>query len=162
NSFALLLNTEYAPLDQRLRTVLERLVHVPAYYAAAKAAIHNPTREHTRLAIEQNRGALEVFGADLDKQIASSGLSADERKLFTQRIDTTRRAIQDYVGWLEKLDGELAKNGQARSFRLGRDLYRQKFAFANPGGLSAEDLFRNAREERLRVLSKMETLADEL
>jgi len=162
NSFALLLNTEYAPLDQRLRTVLERLAHVPAYYAAAKAAIHNPTREHTRLAIEQNRGALEVFGADLDKQIASSGLNSRERALLTQRIADARQAIQDYADWLESLDAQLAKNGQARSFRLGRELYQQKFAFANPGGISAEELFHNAQQERLRVLSKMEALADEL
>ncbi|MFI4981105.1 MAG: DUF885 family protein, partial [Nevskiales bacterium] len=79
DSFALLLNTEYAPLDQRLRTVLKRLAAVPAYYAAAEHDISNPTREHTQLGIEQNQGALDVFGPDLEKQIAGSGLNKTER-----------------------------------------------------------------------------------
>ena len=83
--FARILTTEYAPLDQRLRTVLKRLALVPAYYAAAKQNIKNPTREHTQLAIEQNKGALVVFGDALKKQIATSGLSEHERLLITQR-----------------------------------------------------------------------------
>ena len=48
---------EYAPLDERLRTFLARLANVPAYYTAAKANVATPTREHTQLAIEQNRDA---------------------------------------------------------------------------------------------------------
>ena len=162
NSFALLLNTEYAPLDQRLRTVMKRLENVPSYYAAAQSNVRNPTLEHTRLAIEQNRGALEIFGVDLEKQIASSGLSATERKLFSQRIVATRRAIQDYASWLEVLEGKWVKGAEARSFRLGLELYEQKFAFANPGSEGAETLFRDAQQERTRVLEKMDVLADEL
>ena len=61
--FDLLLHTEYAPLEERLRAVLARLDRVPAYYAAAARSIHNPTLEHTALAIEQNGGALELLGA---------------------------------------------------------------------------------------------------
>lgn len=162
DSFALLLNTEYAPLDRRLRTVLKRLEKVPAYYAAAAQSIRNPSREHTRLAIEQNQGALDVFGADLDKQIAGSGLSTDERALFKRRIAAARGAIEKYVGGLETLDKQLAHSGNARSFRLGRELYDSKFAFANPGGGRAEALYASAQGERERVLGKMAALADEL
>ena len=56
--FAKLLNTEFAPLDERLRLFSRRLQHVPAYYAAARRNLNNPTLEHTQLAIEQNQGAL--------------------------------------------------------------------------------------------------------
>ena len=63
--FALLRDLTFAPLDERLRLFSRRLERVPAYYAAAKANIESPTREHTRLAIDQNRGALAVFGPDL-------------------------------------------------------------------------------------------------
>lgn len=162
SSFALLLDTEYAPLDQRLRTVLKRLENVPAYYAAAELSVRNPTREHTRLAIEQNRGALDILGSDLDKKISASGLTPEERKLFDKRLTDARRAIKDYADWLEALDAKLVKSGAARSFRLGRGLYDQAFAFANPGGGSAEALYQKAQEERLHVLEKMDALADEL
>jgi hypothetical protein len=54
--FALLLDLEYAPLDERLRTFLTRLANVPAYYAAAKKNIASPTLEHTQLASSRTAG----------------------------------------------------------------------------------------------------------
>src|SRR5262249_43558231 len=60
--FALVASLEYAPLEQRLRSILARLEKVPAYYAAAKRSVANPTRERLQLAIEQNRGALDRLG----------------------------------------------------------------------------------------------------
>lgn len=162
NTFALLLNTEYAPLDQRLRTVLKRLGRVPAYYAAAKANVQNPSREYTQLAIDQNQGALDVFGPDLDKQIAGSGLSAKERAEFQRRLSAARGAMQDYVAWLKDLDAKQAQSGTARSFRLGRELYEQKFAYDIQSGGTAEALYQRAQQERERLLGRMDALADQL
>jgi uncharacterized protein (DUF885 family) len=159
--FALLLNTEYAPLEQRLRAVLARLTNVPAYYAAAKRNVKNPTREHTQLAIEQNSGALDTFGPELEHQIAASKLKESERVLFKQRIDAARAAISDYVEWLKALDGRLA-SGSARSFRLGRELYEQQFAFYIDSGSTAEALYQRALNEKERLLTRMEVLSDEL
>src|SRR5262245_47015256 len=83
--FALILSLDYAPLEQRLRTFSKRLQNVPAFYAAAKQAIENPTREHTQLAIEQSAGTLGVFGDELKEKIAASKLSAGERTQLEQR-----------------------------------------------------------------------------
>ncbi len=162
DSFALLLNTEYAPLDQRLRTVLKRLRQVPAYYAAAEHNISNPTREHTQLAIDQNQGALDVFGAELEKQVAASGLSSAERAQFHRRVDAARTAMQHYVAWLKTLDGKLAQDDKARSFRLGRELYERKFAYDIQSGDSAETLYQRAKQEKERLVSHMDQLADQL
>jgi Bacterial protein of unknown function (DUF885) len=159
--FALLLNTEYAPLEQRLQAVLARLTNVPAYYAAAKLSIKNPTREHTQLAIEQNSGALDVFGPELEHQIAGSKLRESERALFKQRIAAARAAISDYGEWLKALDGRLA-SGSARSFRLGRELYEQQFALYIASGSTAEALYQRALNEKERLLTRMDVLSDEL
>jgi uncharacterized protein (DUF885 family) len=159
--FALLLNTEYAPLEVRLRAVLARLTHVPAYYAAAKASIKDPTREHTQLAIEQNSGALETFGPQLEQQIAAAKLTAAERALFARRSAAARAAISDYVAWLQAEDQQLA-GGKARSFRIGRDLYEPRFAFVIASGTSAAALYERARAEKERLLTRMNLLADEL
>jgi uncharacterized protein (DUF885 family) len=159
--FALLLNTEYAPVEVRLRGVLARLTHVPAYYAAAKASVRNPTREHTRLAIEQNTGALEIFGPELQKQIAGSKLNQGERALLAQRIGAARAAISDYIAWLQAKNQQLA-GGNARSFRIGRDLYESKFAFDIASGIGAEALYQRARQEKERLLTRMDLLTDEL
>lgn len=48
--FAQIINEDFAPLDERLRSVVSRLENVPAYYEAARKNIKNPTLEHTELA----------------------------------------------------------------------------------------------------------------
>jgi uncharacterized protein (DUF885 family) len=161
DTFALLLTLQYAPPDERLRTFLARLVHVPAYYTAAKANIATPTREHTQLAIEQNRGALEVFGAELERAIEAAGLAREERATFAERLTAARAAIEDYVAWLEALDARLASGTTpARSFRLGSELYAEKFAFDIQSGDSAEALYERAVAEQRRLLTRMSLLAE--
>jgi len=159
--FALLLTLDYAPIDERLRTFAARLADVPAYYAAAKASVANPTREHTALAIDQNRGALDVFGLELERTIAASGLSRGEREQLTLGLAAARAAIEDYVGWLEALDSRLASGAVApRTFRLGRELYAQKFVFDIQSGDTAEALYERALAEKRRLLTRMSLLAD--
>ncbi len=160
-AFALILGTDYAPLEQRLRSALSRLRDVPAYYAAARQAIERPTLEHTRLAIEQNRGALELFGAELGQRLASAALTDAERALFAQRLAAARAVIADYVRWLQGLEASLAAGG-ARSCRLGGTLYRQKFRLMNQSGEEADALYGRALQEQQRVLERMTQLTDQL
>src|SRR5215471_18465724 len=159
--FALLATLEYAPLEQRLRSILARLEKVPAYYAAAKRNVANPTREHLQLAIEQNRGALDVFGKDLERQVAAAKLTSAEREQFSRRLGAARAAIEDYVSWLTALDARLASGAEpARSFRLGRELYDRKFELEIQSGETAERLYARALEEKERLLTRMALLAD--
>src|SRR3954469_7740157 len=90
----LVLDTEYAPLDVRLRQTLVRLDEVPRYYAAAKASIADPTAEHIELALRQSKGTLALFGADLAKKVDGSSLTAEEKVLFRLRADASKAAIQ--------------------------------------------------------------------
>jgi uncharacterized protein (DUF885 family) len=159
--FAMLAMLEYAPLEQRLRALLARLENVPAYYEAAKRSVANPTREHTRLAIEQNRGALDVFGDELEQKIATAKLTSAERESFARRLAAARGAINDYVAWLEALDARLASGAERpRSFRLGRELYDKKFELEIQSGETAEQLYARALEEKDRLLERMTTLTD--
>lgn len=153
--FALLLNTDYAPADERLRTVLARLERVPAYYAAAQASVQRPTREHTALALQQNRGALQVFGDELLERVQASGLNADEKALFAQRVQAARAAIEGYVAWLAALEPTLTPD-QARSFRLGRELYEPKFRYDIQSGFTIEQLYERAQGAKERLLQDME------
>ena len=160
-SFGLQLTTEYAPLDTRLRHVLTRLAKVPAYYAAAKASISNPTLEHTQLALIQNRGALAVFGDDLVKKVEASTLSTVEKAQFKTRLGAATAAIDDYLTFLTALETTL-KAGSARSFRIGKNLYAQKFAFDIQSGFSIEQLYQRALDEKAMLHRSMEKLAREL
>jgi uncharacterized protein (DUF885 family) len=151
----LVLDTEYAPLDARLRQTLARLDKVPAYYAAAKASISDPTAEHIDLALRQNKGALAIFSSELMKKVDASGLSADEKALFRQRADRSRAAIEDYIAYLGSLKG-------TRNFRIGPELYQQKFAYEIQSGFTADELYRRALAEKAALHDSMEKRAHEL
>ena len=151
----LVLDTEYAPLDVRLRHTLARLANVPAYYAAAKASISDPTAEHIELALRQNRGAARIFGDELMKKVDASGLSGEEKALFKQRADASKAAIDGYIAYLGTLQG-------TRSFRIGPALYQQKFAYDIQSGFTAEELYRRALAEKAALHDAMEKRAREL
>lgn len=159
--FGILINTEFAPLETRLRHVIARLEKVPAYYAAAQVAIENPTLEHTELALIQNRGALRVFGEDLEKKVAGSSLDPREKSLFAERNAAAKAAINGYIGFLVTLEARL-KQGGAKSFRIGKDVYAQKFAYDIQSSFTVEQLHQRALREKAALHDAMEKLARQL
>jgi hypothetical protein len=78
-----LLNGRHYPLARRLRNISDKIAQAPAYYAAAKANITGPTREHAQLAVQQNEGGLAVFGSALADSVRKSSLSDAEKQLLT-------------------------------------------------------------------------------
>lgn len=162
DAFALLLNTDFAPEAERLRLVSRRLAQVPAYFAAAKLALAHPVRVDTQLAIQQNEGSLDVFGEALERQVAGSQLDAAERALFLRRLGAARAAIADYVAFLKTLDAKQAKQGGDRDFRLGQPLYDEAFAFAVQTGVTPQQLYARAQQEKERLHARMDALTDQL
>jgi uncharacterized protein (DUF885 family) len=160
-TFDLILNTEYAAKAQRLRTILKRLADVPAYYQAAQASIVNPTHEHTQLAIQQAPGTLVVL-ADLGKAAQESILSPQEKAIFAQRIANAGTAVVAWVDFLTDLDKSQVQMQRARSFRIGKDLYEQKFAFEIQSANTGEQTYRKALAARDELLTRMDGLADQL
>ncbi|MFG6447381.1 DUF885 domain-containing protein [Roseateles sp. BYS180W] len=156
----LLLNTDYAPLEQRLVDISQRLARTPAYYQAARAALQQPTQVHTELALEQVPGVLSVLD-EVGRQAATSTLSPAQRHTLAQRISAAREAVTAYGKHLQALLPQLGGE-HARSFRLGAALYEPKFAFSIQSALSAEQTYRNALAERERLYTQMEQLADQL
>lgn len=156
----LILNTEYAAQPQRLRTLLKRIAGIPAYYEAARANIVNPTREHTRLAIAQAPG-IQTLLTEVDKAAQASILTPVEKQLYTQRINAALTAIDGYVAFLTELDKQSDSAGR-RSFRLGKELYEQKFAFDIQSASTAEETYQKALAAREELLSNMSRITDEL
>jgi uncharacterized protein (DUF885 family) len=158
----LILNTEYAAKPQRLRTILKRLADVPAYYQAAQASIVNPTREHTQLALTQAPGTL-VMLADVGKAAQDSAqLTAQEKAIFAQRVANAGSALLAWVDYLSDLDKSQEQMRRARSFRIGKELYEQKFALEIQSASTAEQTYRKALAAREELLTRMDGLADQL
>ncbi|WP_434929800.1 DUF885 domain-containing protein [Shewanella sp. HL-SH5] len=159
--FAQIINEDFAPLDERLISVIARLESVPAYYQAAKDNINNPTLAHTQLAIQQNRGAFSVLNDDLANKVAQSGLNAEQKAMFTSRFNSAKQAINTYIDWLTVLETDLQANG-SRDFRIGEDLYEQKFALDIQAGMTAKQLYDKAVEDKNRVQVEMAKITTDI
>ncbi|MGZ8293456.1 MAG: DUF885 domain-containing protein [Telluria sp.] len=157
----LVLTTPYASKPQRLRTLLKRIEHIPAYFAAAQASIRNPTREHTQLAITQAPGTLAVL-ADLGQAAQESILTPAEKNQFASRIANAGNALIGYVDFLSALDKQQQASASARSFRIGKALYEPKFRYDIQAGSSAEQTYQKALAAREQLLARMDALSDDL
>ncbi|MES2543307.1 MAG: DUF885 family protein [Bacteroidota bacterium] len=156
-AFAEILNGKYDLLEVRLHNFNLKMDAIPAYYEAAKKNIKNPTLEHTQLAIDQNLGGISVFETDLTKALNESKLTENEKNEIINKSKTAIIAITDYANWLKKLDKKTP-----HSFRLGSELYAEKFNFDIQSGYSSDEIFNKAVAHKKELHEKMFVLADKL
>ncbi|MCF8464880.1 MAG: DUF885 domain-containing protein [Flavobacteriales bacterium] len=160
-AFGIIINGNYAPLDARLRAISSKMEKLDAYYAAAKANIKNPTVQHTDLAIMQNAGALEVFGTSLIDSVHASGLNDAEKENLFANIEFAKMAIQDYIDFLEK-EIKPTHDKHARDFRIGKELFDQKFKHEIVSSYSAEEIYGKAVVAKAELHGKMFGITQEL
>lgn len=156
-NFAEMLANNYDSLDVRLMNFYKKMKNIPAYYAAAKQTIKHPTLEHTQLAIDQNLGGTSTFDADLTEALNKSQLEPNKKEQILARAREAVTAIKDYVSFLKNL-----KNTTPRSFRLGKELYAQKFEHDIQSSYTAHDMYKKAVEHKTELHKKMFELANKL
>ncbi|WP_134090220.1 DUF885 domain-containing protein [Olivibacter sp. XZL3] len=156
-TFAQILTGRYAPLKERLRAFGKRLQGIPAYYEAAKKQIKDPVPELQALAIKQLKGGIPILSTNFADSIEKADLSAEERKAMLMASENAVKAINNFTDWLSGL-----RSTHPKSFRLGRDLYEQKFAYQVQANQSAEGLYHSAIQRKNYVHGEMMKLSKEL
>jgi uncharacterized protein (DUF885 family) len=152
-----IISQPFAPLDQRLRILSGRLLHADAYYAAALNSIHQPTKEHTALAVQQNEGGLDVFGAALTDSIKASQLSTAEKDSLQKRVSIAVESMKKYTAALKQILAD--KKSVFRDFRLSKDLYNAKFRYDLVATFSPEKIFEKSMNDKNFYHGEMYTLA---
>ena len=147
-----LLNGRHAPLAVRLRHISARLAAAPAYYAAARANLVQPTREHATLAVGQNQGGAAVLTGPLTDSVRVAALPEAEKQLLTQRIAGAQAAIAGYVGWLQT---DVLKRPQLRNYRIGAALFDRKFHYDIQSKFSASEVYARALTRKTELLRDM-------
>ncbi|MDR7332742.1 DUF885 domain-containing protein [Roseateles asaccharophilus] len=148
----LALNTDWAPVQQRVKALHARIKQLPAFYAEARKSLANVTREHTELALQQAPGVLSVL-EDLESHAQQQGLGA----LMQPDLERARRAVAGYQAHLKTL-----LPGAKRPWRLGAAMYSPKFQHDIQSARSARQTYDLALARREEVLSSMLTQAQAL
>lgn len=155
-----IINQPYAPLNERLGILSKHIANADSFYKAALGILHDPTREHTELAIMQGRGSVAVFGKGLSDSVAASTLPATEKELLQQRIAATIQAINHYVTTLQAFVQH--KTYKFRDFRIGTDLYKEKFKQDLATDFEPEEIYKKAMDDKRDIHGKMYVIANEL
>ena len=136
-----LLARDFAPLEERLRSLKGRLEQIPAVLAAARENLKNPPLVQTETAIVQNPGTIALIAGELDGFLEQAPAMREE---LQPARDTAVKALEEYGVWLQ---GELLPRSNG-DFRLGEQKFRRKLAFALHSDLSMEEILSRA-EQRL-------------
>ncbi len=118
-----LINRDFAPLEQRMRSAVARMSRLPEVFAANKATLKNPPRLWTEIALQQAAGTRALFTQTLPEAFAPVKDAALQES-FKKEQARVLAALEDYVRFLRE-DLLPRSNGD---FAIGETLYRQKLA----------------------------------
>src|SRR6266487_1745401 len=140
NSLYLLVARDFAPPEQRIPNLRQRMEVIPRVIGQAKANLQHPPRVHTETAIEQTQGAINLVREGLAPLLDHA---PQMKKDLAPLQEKTAAALEDYKKWLQtnllpRSDG---------NFRLGADKFRKKLRFALASDLSMEEIMKRAQTD---------------
>ncbi|HEX6573016.1 MAG TPA: DUF885 domain-containing protein [Steroidobacteraceae bacterium] len=121
NSAYALIKRDYAPAEQRLRSLVEREKAMPSALLEARRNLRDVPRIYAEIAIEQLDGNQEFFRSAVTAAFAGAGDAALQAE-FKRTNDAVIRALGDYKTWLQQTLLPKATG----SFAWGADLYQRK------------------------------------
>lgn len=135
-----LIARDFAPIEERVNNVGERLKHVREVAAYAKANLKNPPKVHTETAIQQNEGTISLIRDQLDMFLEDYPEMKQKLKpLQEQAVD----ALTYYGSWLER-DLLPVSNGD---FRIGADRFRRKLKYVLDSDFTVEEVLQRAQDD---------------
>ena len=124
NSAFVLMERNFAPVDDRLRSLVAREKQMPVVFDEARKNLKNPPRIYTEIALEQLPDIISFFQNDVPeafKDAHDAAIKAEFKKTNALVI----AALQQYEAWL-KTDLLPRSNGD---FRLGADTFSKKLSY---------------------------------
>jgi uncharacterized protein (DUF885 family) len=115
------MSREFAPPEERLKSVIARERMAPRIFESARANLRNPPRISTEIALEQLPGMLTFFRDDVPAAFTKV-TDAKLRAEFRASNQGVIEALQSYQRWLR--DELLARS--SGDFRIGAENYRLK------------------------------------
>jgi len=114
----------FAPTEERLRSVIEREKQIPLALSQAREVLRNPPKIYTDIAIEQLPGNIDFFQTTVPEafnEVKDKALQAE----FKSSNDGAIAALKSYLSWLQK-DLLPRSNG---TFAIGAENYRLKLLY---------------------------------
>jgi uncharacterized protein (DUF885 family) len=153
NALFLPLTQNYAPHDVRVGHVLSRVKAIPLLLTQVKQYLSDSDPIFISTAIEENDGNIDLVENTIAAEIpAGSPLKAEYHKVAPPAI----AALKDFSQWLQN---GLAKRPSRLTWRLGKELYDQKFRLVMETDVTPAQVLADAEEGLRSVRAEMLELA---
>ena len=153
NALFLPLTQNYAPHDVRVGHVLSRVSAIPRLLTQVKQYIGDTDPIFITTAIQENDGNIDLIENTIAAEIpAGSSMKAEYDKVAPPAI----AALKSFSKWLRD---DLAKRPSHRTWRLGKELYDQKFKLVMETDVTPEQVLADAEEGLRSVRAEMLDLA---
>ncbi|HXJ16995.1 MAG TPA: DUF885 domain-containing protein [Candidatus Polarisedimenticolia bacterium] len=149
NAIFLPLTQTYAPKDVRIGHVLSRVQQVPRLLDQVKRYLSDADPVFVKTAIEENDGNIDLIQHTLAGEIApGSALKTEYDRVAPPAV----KALKDFSRWLRN---DLGKRPSRLDWRLGKQLYDQKFKLVMETDVTPEDVLASAERDLQSVRAEM-------
>ncbi|WP_375765891.1 DUF885 domain-containing protein [Archangium gephyra] len=152
-----LINRDFAPLEQRMRSAVARMARLPEVFAEGKATLKNPPRLWTEIALQQAAGTRSLFASTLPQAFAPVKDAALQES-FAREQAKVLAALEDYVRFLRE-DLLPRSNGD---FAIGESIYRRKLSYEEGVTEDIDGLLAWGRAEITRTQNEFREVARRL
>lgn len=153
NALFLPLTQSYAPHDVRVGDVLSRVSQVPRLLAQVQPYLSDSDPVWIFTAVDENAGNIDLIEHTLAMEIpAGSPLKAKYDSVAPPAL----KALNDFSQWLQN---SLAKQPSKLTWRLGKELYDQKFSLVMETSVTPEEVLASAEQDMKSVRAEMLQIA---
>jgi uncharacterized protein (DUF885 family) len=156
-----ILKRNYAPIEQRLNSVLAREREIARLLGEARANLETPPRIYTEIAIAQVRGSIDYFSRVVPQMIERAGggrMSAARKSEFEAANGNVLSALNSFSEWL----GRDLLPRSTGSFAIGAENYRRKLLYDEMVETPIAQLIAEGERELRRTQEEMRVLAEEV
>jgi uncharacterized protein (DUF885 family) len=147
------LTDDYAPEDVRLSHILSRIAATPRFLDQARSQLVDADPIFIKVAVEENDGNIDLIQNMIAPAIpAGSKLKAQ----FDQVAPPAIAALKNFSRWLQD---DLAKRKTDRTWRLGKELYAEKFRLVMETPVTPDQILANAEAELKKTRAEMLQIA---
>ncbi|HVT97826.1 MAG TPA: DUF885 domain-containing protein [Acidobacteriaceae bacterium] len=157
NSAFALMERDFAPADQRLKSLIAREKQMPAVFAEARRNLEDPPRIYTEIALEQLPGIIDFFRHDVPEAFKAAKDPATIAE-FQNTNAQVIAALQSYEQWL-KTDLLPKSNGD---FRIGADTFRKKLLYDDMVDTPLDRLLQIGYDDLHRNQAEFQRVAKEI
>jgi len=153
NALFLPLTQNYAPHDVRVGDVLARVSQIPRLLAQVQPYLSDSDPIWISTAVEENAGNIDLIENTLAAEIpAGSPRKAEYDAVAPPAV----KALHDFSAWLQN---SLAKQPSNLTWRMGKELYDQKFVLVMETPVTPAEVLARAEQDMQSVRAEMLQIA---